>query len=307
MKFLVVKIIFLSMFFVFMGCAMNIPISTKDPEIFYYNRSTLDGDRQNAYDYILSELWDWSDAIVTETELVKTISFEGTGIAVTKDDIKKIVAYIKNDVHELYTLRAYTRDWVVDSNGYITSFKSRFFKQFSYEEYKASMVRINGAVEKILGKITPAMSEGQKVRLIYDELIKLVSYSLNSTNVDDIHGAFIGNKVLCDGYARGFAYLCQRAGLQTNYITGQSSVGLHAWNNVKVDGQWYHADPTWDDPLLGATDADGLPLLVKYDYFLLGDVDFLKEHTPFTEIDSVIYAPLPNTSRVNYPFDKTEY
>ena len=31
---------------------------------------------------------------------------------------------------------------------------------------------------------------------------------------------------------------------------------LHAWNLVKVCGQWYHVDPTWD--VMDLTGSDGV-------------------------------------------------
>ena len=39
----------------------------------------------------------------------------------------------------------------------------------------------------------------------------------------------------------------------------------HAWNLIKIDGEWYHIDVTWDDPtpdLLGR---------VNHVFFLISD------------------------------------
>ncbi|MGN1102719.1 MAG: hypothetical protein ACI4RG_11040, partial [Huintestinicola sp.] len=40
-----------------------------------------------------------------------------------------------------------------------------------------------------------------------------------------------------------------------------------AWNVVKVDGDWYNIDATWDDPILSEVDETN----VRYRYFLVPD------------------------------------
>lgn len=59
-------------------------------------------------------------------------------------------------------------------------------------------------------------------------------------------------KAVCQGYALLFKAICQKAGLQVEYISGydknkiakKNSFG-HAWNVVKINGKWYLLDPTW--------------------------------------------------------------
>lgn len=56
---------------------------------------------------------------------------------------------------------------------------------------------------------------------------------------------------VCEGYARGYKVLMDKAGIPTDVVTGDnrtnSSLSGHAWNLVKLDGKWYHVDITWDD------------------------------------------------------------
>lgn len=46
---------------------------------------------------------------------------------------------------------------------------------------------------------------------------------------------------VCDAFLQT-AKLC---GLDARYIHNSS----HAWNLVKLDGDWYHVDVTWEDPI----------------------------------------------------------
>ena len=63
--------------------------------------------------------------------------------------------------------------------------------------------------------------------------------------------------------------LLAHAGIESILVNGKSKDVLHMWNMVKIDGEWYHLDPTWDD-----TD-DG----TIYKYFNLSDEYILKDHT----------------------------
>ena len=60
---------------------------------------------------------------------------------------------------------------------------------------------------------------------------------------------------VCSGYANTFYLFCKAAGLDCEYVRGESVPKKddfgHAWNRVKVDGKWYYVDCTWDDPVGG--------------------------------------------------------
>ena len=51
----------------------------------------------------------------------------------------------------------------------------------------------------------------------------------------------------------------------------------HMWNYVKLDGEWYAVDVTWDDPVIvgGGKITDS----IKYRYFLVGSKEFYANHT----------------------------
>lgn len=56
---------------------------------------------------------------------------------------------------------------------------------------------------------------------------------------------------VCAGYASSFKMLADKAGLPAIWVSGVVSTGStggnHAWNKVKVDGQWLVVDSTWND------------------------------------------------------------
>ena len=58
---------------------------------------------------------------------------------------------------------------------------------------------------------------------------------------------------MCAGYAKAYQLILNRMGIECGYITGNAVndmvSGPHAWNYVRLDGNYYQVDVTWDDPL----------------------------------------------------------
>lgn len=134
-----------------------------------------------------------------------------------------------------------------------------------------------------------SMSEYEKVRAIHDYLVVHVDYDYENLAAGTLpdtaftkEGALLLHSAVCEGYARAFSYLCSRAGLEELLVYGTADDGTgvqtHAWNQVRIDGEWYHVDVTWDDPLMnGKVITDGSNII--YEYFLVPDRSLLGSHT----------------------------
>ena len=126
--------------------------------------------------------------------------------------------------------------------------------------------------------VKPAKSDRVKARLIYRWITDRVAYDadsfLNKTRGDNTpEGVLTSRKCVCEGYSRLFDALAKRAGLEEVRVTGvakgagtpddQGPVG-HAWNAVKLDGQWRLVDSTW-----GAGSLNGAKFRKGYDDYYL--------------------------------------
>lgn len=91
-----------------------------------------------------------------------------------------------------------------------------------------------------------------------NQLSNLPRYQENPDN-DNPFGFLIGGVGICRGYASTFQLFMDLLGIECISVEGQShsSREEHAWNMVRLDGEWYCVDVTWDDPV---TD---LPVSVK--------------------------------------------
>lgn len=62
------------------------------------------------------------------------------------------------------------------------------------------------------------------------------------------YGALINGKCVCAGYSAAFKLLADEAGLESIVVTGFLEGSLaHAWNKVKIEGEWQIVDSTNND------------------------------------------------------------
>ncbi len=79
-------------------------------------------------------------------------------------------------------------------------------------------------------------------------------------NENDAYGALVDGKAVCEGYARAFQLLCNKANIDCVLLSGTTDSANHAWNGVKIGGDWYQIDVTWND-------TDGENNYAENDYF----------------------------------------
>ena len=63
-----------------------------------------------------------------------------------------------------------------------------------------------------------------------------------------IGGLLPGFQPVCEGYSHALQLLCKRSGISCVPVTGLADGGEHMWVAVKLDGNWFMIDSTWNDP-----------------------------------------------------------
>lgn len=134
-----------------------------------------------------------------------------------------------------------------------------------YKNYEKEMTAFNSAVDEFLADIDMNATDSEKALAIHDKLCGMVTYdtaeaeSVDATSnlAHTAYGALVENSsgeahlAVCDGYSLAYEYLLQQAGIEAIVLVGeggaQGDTGAHAWNLVKLDGEWYEVDSTWDD------------------------------------------------------------
>lgn len=136
-------------------------------------------------------------------------------------------------------------------------------------------------VQEVLAAAEKMSGDYEKLKYVHDWIVNNTVYLKGETNYEtEADGPVIYGKAVCEGYAKAFMYFTQSMGYECVCAIGSASGVDHMWNMVKLNGQWYHVDVTWDDPVR----SDGKQTL-RNDYFLISDSAISRDHvidSPFT-------------------------
>lgn len=70
---------------------------------------------------------------------------------------------------------------------------------------------------------------------------------------DNPYGMLVNGVGICYGYASTFQLFMDLLEIECITVSGRSAASQeHAWNMVRLDGEWYCVDVTWDDPSGGS-------------------------------------------------------
>jgi uncharacterized protein YjdB len=90
----------------------------------------------------------------------------------------------------------------------------------------------------------------------------------NFFEAHSLYGAVINGSAVCEGYAKFANELLSKSGVEAKIVLSNS----HAWNYVKVNGNYYQLDTTWDDQSDNKT-------LSPYKYFNITSAEMLKDES----------------------------
>ena len=111
-----------------------------------------------------------------------------------------------------------------------------FINQFVKDRVKAAVAEA----------VTDDMTDMEKIKALHDWLCRNAEYSESDIYDRSVHtdaSVFLSGTTVCEGYARAFDLLLQEAGIESCCVGNPD----HEWNVVRVGGQYFHIDTTWDD------------------------------------------------------------
>ncbi len=176
------------------------------------------------------------------------------------------------------------------------------------EQRDAVKAQLDQIADECINSIDPTFSEYGKIKAVYEYLINRVDYDTVTTSNprnQSAVSALIDKSSVCAGYSRAFQYILHRMGRFCTYVTGNiTGGGEHAWNIVRIDGNYYNVDVTWGDPVFagsvdgGAGDADRV---MNYNYLCCTDAELALTHTVALGDPDVT---LPSCTMDNYNYYK---
>ena len=152
---------------------------------------------------------------------------------------------------------------------------------YLYEQEDAELKRaeLDFAASTILGGIPEGASDFEKVVYFHDKIVTGCKFSTAEQHVNSAYGVLVTGYGQCEGYAAALALLCDKAGIPNYIVCGTNAEGsTHAWNKIRLEGEWYNADCTWDDPIL----TRNAPDFIRHDYLMVKDSE-IEGKTHFTD------------------------
>lgn len=165
-----------------------------------------------------------------------------------------------------YVSDQYSYEYTADT-GLITIFTPICLDENEYDRsaYEQKAVQILHEI------VFEGMNQWQIALSIHDYLIVNSEYD-ESLDLEKGYDIMINGKAVCNGYAEAYMDLMNRCGIPTIIVSSESM--NHCWNLVCIDGNWYHVDVTWDDPV---SDVHGR---VRHANFLLTDEEIRSGDDP---------------------------
>ena len=116
----------------------------------------------------------------------------------------------------------------------------------SQKAFKDQLSTINEWVSKTDGRFS-SLPVRERIRAIHDFVRETFTYGESGS----LHESLQTGKAVCWEYASLFHILCERNGIDCEYVEGQANNTIeivpHAWNRVRVGGKAYLVDCCWND------------------------------------------------------------
>lgn len=229
----------------------------------------------------------YSSSIQTNNEQLEETILNGWDQLKTKINVEAFNIHI-NDIGDIYfkiltdnPQYFYVASQLNYSYTVSTGTVTEVTVSYNYEtnEIPALKTEFNQAVDNALKIIQPSMDDLQKALAIHDYLVLNCEYNSNfytdpaliDSESFTAYGCLVNKIAVCQGYSYAYKLLLNKVGIESSIAVSEAM--NHAWNLVKINGEFYHVDVTWDDSLILTGDGKHVDLIGKvgHNNFLLTD------------------------------------
>lgn len=241
----------------------------------------------NANSYFIEDYFNYVDnyekaEVHSKKEIIDSIYYLiNSGVSSAKrycakdyDNCYSDIDSISNDANLLSVLNNYVHPYN-SFDSIIFNFDENIIEIEIKRTYNKDDIEIlNSRVDAFISQnITNNMSTRDKIKVIHDYIINNTEYdTLKTDNINDTtyrsntaYGVLIEKRGICSGYSDTMKIFLDKLNIVNYKICNDK----HIWNLVLLDGEWFHLDLTWDDPI---SDKN----ITRDNYFLI-DTDTLNK------------------------------
>lgn len=212
-------------------------------------------------------------------------------------DVEKVSSCVLMDHPEIFYVDGYSYEKYMFAGNVQ---KIMYIANYTMNEDTISSMQqvIDQYVSTCLQGVSQSASDYEKVKYVYEYIIRNTEYNLEAPENQNICSVFVHRQSVCLGYAKAIQYLLQQLDVSVTVVTGSVETGEgHAWNLVKINGQYYYLDATWGDAsYLMGSGTEGVLSSINYDYLCITTTELTKTHI----IDNPVPVPLCVSVAENY-------
>ena len=170
-------------------------------------------------------------------------------------------------------------------------------------EHARQIATFGTAVNRALSILSAEDSEARRATLLYNWVVENVAYFTVDYTEKEItaFSALAAGETICYGFADAFGYLLRQTGMEAHLWRGGtytiSGYSDHGWCYAKVNGAYYHFDPTWERSNYKTLGEN------RYTYFGLSDQ---KRFTSLSKTCVSVFGALEEVCDVTQAPDKLE-
>ena len=245
-----------------------------------YAFSTLDEETRIVYDEVLDAILSHEEEVSVSTVDTKILENAYKAVCADYGGLFWVSGYV-------YT--QYTRGGKLVGMDFTPKYT------MSHEERIGIQEQIDDSVEELLAGISVSNSDYEKAKYVFEILIQNVDYDASMENNQNIISVFLSRATVCQGYACATQYLLNKLGVPSTIVTGMAEGESHAWNLVRLDGNYYYMDTTWGNSRY-LDDSSQIEKYVNYSYLAVTSEEISRTHV----LDSSFPLPECTSMENNY-------
>ena len=206
----------------------------------------------------------------SEDGLYDVLDLKIWGVELSEAELRQVIVAFSLDKPHIF--------WLDNKFGYSNTTGNTVMQLYSFlsaEEIESCSAQLNEKIRELHLGLLSDMTEYSREIYIHDWLIGSCNYAEDVVKISDdflsftSFGALVNQKAVCEGYTRAMQMMLSTVGIESYPVIGNGNDGLHMWNCVKIDNEWYYVDATWNDTEKGS----------GYDYFNITTEQLIYDHT----------------------------